>query len=368
MTTEHHFFADDAHATSFLENDWQQRPRFLRAALTSLPELPDWRTLCADDNVESRRVITMDDRFALEHGPFEPVDPTSPWTVLIQDADYHAPALRALFHAVRLLPSWRLEDIMMSVATTGASVGPHVDAYDVFLVQARGRRAWDVGETGQYNLRHDDGDLRLVEPFAVSDRYEATPGDVLYLPPDVPHHGVATSDDCVTLSIGFRSPSLLDVAATLLAQASGAPRYRDPALTPATQPGLIDAAAIARLRAQLKDYAQLADTDLLEALGELVTEPKDWLAPDPRDSSWPSAASSVVLSAGARLAFGTADRAHWAFANGVRYPLEDAESQQFVALLASGASAAVPASIAARTLLEQLWEDGVVNANRKQQP
>ena len=361
MTTDTSLFDDAASLDTFLTDDWQKRPRFLRAALGILPDLPDWRILCADDTVESRRVITDSDTYTLEHGPFDGPDPSLPWTVLIQDADFHAPALLPLLNTVRFVPRWRLEDIMMSVASRGGSVGPHVDAYDVFLVQAKGQRRWQIGRTGDYAARRDGGDLRLVEPFAAQETWTASPGDVLYLPPDVPHHGVATTDDCVTLSIGFRAPSLQEVAATLLAAAPGAPRYRDPKLSVATPGGHIDQATIDALRAQLIAFARLSDEQFLSALGELVTEPKDWLAPEPRDVPWPSTARKAILSPGSRVAFGRAEGQFRVFANGLIDVAEDAATEQFVSMLATGEPAAVPATEPGRALLERLWEDGVVD-------
>lgn len=365
MTTDTSLFDDAAAIRAFLTDDWQQRPRFFRTALTSLPALPDWRSLCADENVESRRVTTNHDIYSLEHGPFAHDDPSLPWTVLIQDADFHVPGLRPLLDTVSFIPRWRLDDIMMSVASRGASVGPHVDAYDVFLVQASGQRNWQIGDMGDYTARDDDGGLRLVEPFVAQDTYSAAPGDVLYLPPDVPHHGIATSDDCVTLSIGFRAPSLQDVAATLLATAPGAPRYRDPAQSTVAPDARIDQNTLNALRAQLHDFSTFSDDRLLNALGELVTEPKDWLAPAPRDIVWPDRARQAVLSPGSRIAFGQADGANRVFANGLAYLVDDTDTERFIIDLAAGNPATLPATDSGRALAQRLWEDGVVDVFEK---
>src|SRR5690606_24082984 len=54
------------------------------------------------------------------------------------------PDVAALLEHFRFLPRWRIDDIMISFAATGGSVGAHVDHYDVFLLQAHGHRRWMI--------------------------------------------------------------------------------------------------------------------------------------------------------------------------------------------------------------------------------
>ena len=353
---------DARDAANFLATHWQRAPRVFASAVPELPELPDWRAVVADQGVESRRVTTTEDgRYELEHGPFDGADPEQPWTVLIQDAEKHMPVLRQLLDTLPFLPRWRLEDVMMSVAVAGASVGPHVDEYDVFLVQARGARRWHVGEHGAGVPDDEHGDLRLVKPFAPALSMTAQPGDVLYLPPGVPHHGVA-ENDCVTLSIGFRAPLLRDLAAVALDHVESQSRLRDAGRTPAPDAMSLDAGSLGALRDQLR--ALLDDEAALAcALGELVTEPKEWLTPALADKGHAPRAGQVCrLHPGARLARFSNAGEEWLFANGERYVLGTGACVAFAKELGQVGCAPCPAESKTLELVEVLLDDGVLSA------
>jgi len=349
----------------FLADHWQREPLFLRAALPALPPTPQWRALAASDEVESRRIVTLaDGRLRLSDGPITSADPAQPWTVLIQDADFHAPALRALFHAIDFLPTWRTEDIMMSVASAGGSVGPHVDAYDVFLVQARGTRRWQIGRAGEYESAPHDGGLRLVKPFDAALSVVAAPGDVLYLPPDVPHYGVA-ENDCITYSIGFRAPTLHELSAVALEKLSSEPRYTDAGAERATDPARIDAPTIARLRQQLGAFLALDDATLAAALGEVMTEMKPWLAPDDARAddaavTLPCGSPHLATWPGMRLARYDDDAGGMLFANGQSYPLEEPGQVAIADNLSRHGHATCPDQPACRVLAQSLLDDGIV--------
>lgn len=350
-----------ADAARFLATHWQRAPLFLRAALGALPPAPKWRTLAASDEVESRRIVTFEDgRLRLTDGPVVGSDPAQPWTVLIQDADFHAPALRALFKAVDFLPAWRIEDIMMSVASAGGSVGPHVDAYDVFLVQAKGTRRWEIGRAGEYEHQPHGEGLRLVRPFDAAQVVEAEPGDVLYLPPDVPHHGVA-QDDCITYSIGFRAPTLHELAAVVLEKLPTDKRYADPGLTLTTQPSRINGEAITRLREQLRTFASLDDALLAAALGEVMTETKPWLLPDePQEHAELSKSVRLIAAPGIRLAIYDESGNAMLFANGHSYPLTTHGQITFADELALHRRTLCPDDEDCRALASTLFEAGIV--------
>ncbi len=354
---------DQREAEHFLATHWQQSPAFLPAALTAAPQIDNWRAHAASDHGECRRVVTTaPGDYRLEHGPFDNGDPSAPWTVLIQDADHHWPALKALIHAVDFLPRWRVEDVMMSIATPGASVGPHVDAYDVFLVQAAGQRRWEVGQRGDYQIDERTQDLRLVHPFDATDTFTAGPGDVLYLPPDVPHHGIAL-DDCVTYSIGFRAPTLHDLAAVALGELPSHVRYRDAGATRATDPTLIDANTLTRLRRQMRQFLELDDATLAAALGELMTEPKPWLIDEaaPTPALHPTAAPvQVALVRGARLARFAARGNAYLFANGQAYAIDSEVDAQWLTELAANGHATCPARADSQTLAQALLDDHVI--------
>jgi len=169
----------------------------------------------------------------------------------VQDVDKWDADVAALLESFAFLPRWRIDDVMVSFAAPGGSVGAHVDQYDVFLLQAQGQRCWQIDASDRPSLDfRDDAELRLLRRFSPTHEWVLGPGDMLYLPPGVPHHGVAV-DACLTFSVGMRAPSaaelLGDFVDTLAADADEALRYRDPGLAPPRSPGEIDAAAMERV-------------------------------------------------------------------------------------------------------------------------
>src|SRR5260221_416764 len=165
--------------------------------------------LAASADVSSRLVRHRGASWSLEHGPFSPSRfkqlPRRDWTVLIQDANHFSPGADGLLACFDFIPHARIDDVMVSYAAPGGSVGPHVDSYDVFLLQGRGKRRWQI--SGQKDHSFVPGlDLKILERFAPEAEWLLEPGDILYLPPGVAHHGVAETE-CLTWSIGFRAPS-----------------------------------------------------------------------------------------------------------------------------------------------------------------
>ncbi|MBA2238654.1 MAG: cupin domain-containing protein [Lysobacter sp.] len=248
----------------FLRDYWQKKPLLIRnafaqyAAADFQPPLQpeDLAGLACEESALSRIVVhdRANDAWSVRSGPFDeamfPSMPHQDWTLLVQDVDKWDADVAALLERFDFLPRWRIDDVMVSFAAPGGSVGAHVDQYDVFLLQAQGTRRWqiDAGERPPLAFR-DDVELKLLRHFNPSHDWLLGPGDMLYLPPGVPHHGVA-EDACLTFSIGMRAPSaaelLGDFVDTLAADADEALRYRDPDLVPATDPAEIDPAAIAR--------------------------------------------------------------------------------------------------------------------------
>ena len=248
----------------FLRDYWQKRPLLIRnafpgyAAADFQPPLQpeDLAGLACEESALSRIVVhdRASDAWSVRSGPFAeemfPDMPRQDWTLLVQDVDKWDADVAALLDSFGFLPRWRIDDVMVSFAAPGGSVGAHVDQYDVFLLQAQGHRRWqiDAGEKPPLEFR-DDVELKLLRQFTPSHEWLLGPGDMLYLPPGVPHHGVA-EDACLTFSIGMRAPAaaelLGDFVDTLAADADEALRYRDPDLVPATDPAEIDPAAIDR--------------------------------------------------------------------------------------------------------------------------
>jgi 50S ribosomal protein L16 3-hydroxylase len=271
-------------AADFLRNYWQKKPLLIRNAFPDFvsPISPeDLAGLACEEAALSRIVMQQraDDTWTVQHGPFaEELFPTlgdHDWSLLVQDVDKWDADIAALLPAFSFLPRWRIDDVMVSFAAPGGSVGAHVDQYDVFLLQAQGHRRWQIDVSKDPSLAfRDDVELKLLREFHPSHDWILGPGDMLYLPPGVPHHGVA-EDACLTFSIGMRAPSaaelLGDFVDTLSADADEALRYRDADLAPAADPNEIDAAAMQRVL-QALNALRMNDADKLgDWFGRFIT-------------------------------------------------------------------------------------------------
>ena len=247
----------------FLRDYWQQRPLLIRnpwEAWRNPLEPDELAGLACESEIESRLVIGGEGKWAVEHGPFAEARfgklGETPWTLLVQAVDHHVHEVSALLVPFRVIPNWRIEDVMVSYATNGGGVGPHYDQYDVFLIQGSGQRRWRIGQSCGANsalLPHED--LRLLAEFEATDEYLLEPGDILYIPPGIAHDGVAVGDDCMTYSIGFRAPSrselITDFADDLVAEMADDDRYSDAGLKVQANPGEITAEALEALHAMV---------------------------------------------------------------------------------------------------------------------
>ena len=269
----------------FLTQYWQKHPLLIRGALAGwqVPITPeDLAGLACEETVLARIVHRERKRalWTLQPGPYSEATftglPERDWTLLVQDVDKWDAEVAGLLDFVRFLPTWRIDDVMVSYATDGGGVGPHIDQYDVFLVQGIGRRRWSIStERNAPRALRPDTDLKLLAEFAPTHSFALEPGDVLYLPPDVPHDGVAEGA-CMTFSIGMRAPAeselLLDLAEHLAEHMPDTQRYSDPDLRPARARGLIDSAVLARVRAQLGPFAQrIKAGELALWFGRMIT-------------------------------------------------------------------------------------------------
>lgn len=278
-------------AETFLRRHWQKRPLLVRQAFPGFadPVSPARlaRLACRED-VDSRLVLVRGGPrpYTVVDGPQDPARlrrlPERDWTLLVHEVDRHVAAAGPLLAAFDFIPRWRRDDLLVSVAAPGGGVGPHVDAYDVFLVQGRGRRRWQVAQGGGRALRRGL-DLAVLRRFVPEAEWVLEPGDLLYLPPGLAHHGVAL-EECLTYSVGFRAPAVADLvahAARAAARTVGpGVLYGDPGRRPARDPALLEDEVVRALRA-LVDGA-LAGLDrgaFAELVGELVTEPRHGVPP-----------------------------------------------------------------------------------------
>ena len=284
---------DDLDAAGFLAAYWQKKPCLLRGFVPGFtsPLSPDELAgLSCEPDVESRIVIEHGETpWELRHGPFSAAAFAGlgdrGWTLLVQDVDKHLPELAGILDAFDFVPRWRIDDLMISFAPPGGSVGPHVDAYDVFLVQGLGRRRWTIDPEPSSLATLDGPEIAVLEDFRGQTSYDLAPGDALYLPPGVAHHGVAL-DECMTYSVGFRAPSRHELiesfASRVAAGIAESQRYADPDLALAeAEGGLIGPRALDRAREALGPLGRsVAAADLAEWFGAILTEPKAWLHPE----------------------------------------------------------------------------------------
>jgi 50S ribosomal protein L16 3-hydroxylase len=272
----------------FMRDVWQRRPLLIRRALPSFrPPVTRDRLfeLAARDDVESRCVTAFRGRWRLARGPFEPssLPPLARrnWTLLVQGIDLHLPAAHELLQRFRFVADARLDDLMASYATDGGGVGPHVDSYDVFLIQAHGRRRWRISRQRDRALI-DGLPLAILADFRPSAEWVLEPGDILYLPPGVAHDGVALGE-CITLSVGFRSPAWQELAEPWFLQqaerARLAGRYGDAGAAPTRRPGRLPPAMIeatwrrlSRLRPRRSDAIEMLLAQLSEPKAQVLFE------------------------------------------------------------------------------------------------
>lgn len=270
----------------FLREYWQRRPLLLRQAIPGFAALLARRELfelALRDDVEARVVRRDQGAWDVRHAPLGrrdlPAVRAPHWTLLVQGVDLHHDGVAALLQRFRFIPDARLDDIMISWASDGGGVGPHVDDYDVFLLQAQGRRLWRIGPVAQPPRLQPGQPLKLLRDFVAEEEFVVEPGDLLYLPPGWGHDGIAQGE-CMTYSVGFRAPPADELLRQLLwklaEELPPAERYSDrgkvagataahPARLPDDMVQFLSR-AFARLRPRRQDFTL--------ALGELLTEPK----------------------------------------------------------------------------------------------
>jgi 50S ribosomal protein L16 3-hydroxylase len=273
----------------FLQRHWQRRPLLVRGAFERFADPLSPREvleLATREEAQSRLVTRRGRRWSLEHGPFAANRfrqlPRRDWTVLVQDTNHFSAAADDLLRCFDFVPHARIDDVMVSYAVPGGGVGPHVDSYDVFLLQGHGRRRWRISRQRDHSFV-PGLPLRVLDGFVAEEEWVLEAGDMLYLPPGIAHHGVAESE-CLTWSIGFRAPSdaetvqgFLDFLRDRLAPVG---HFADPGLVPTRHPGEIPAAmlrhaatALRAIRWTPRDVREFAGRQLSEVKAHVFFEP-----------------------------------------------------------------------------------------------
>lgn len=389
----------------FMRRYWQKKPLLVRQAIPGLQPLLSRAALCrlaSRESVESRLIVHQANGWRMKQGPFGarnlPRLSQQAWTLLVQGVDLHDAGAHALLQQFRFAPDARLDDLMISFATTGGGVGPHFDSYDVFLLQASGRRRWKIGRQKDLTLQPDEP-LKILQNFKPEAEFLLEAGDMLYLPPGYAHDGVAEAalgsdgkaSDCMTYSIGFRVPARNELAAQLLHRlaefsedeaqtpprqdyrpAAHLPRlYRDPDQPATANPAALPAGLAAFARQAVLDA--LKDTRALGcALGECMTEPKPtvWFE-QPRQAWAPDAAQAgqtrIHLDPRTRMMY---DSNH-VFINGESYRAKGADAT-FMRRLADQRSVSArelrKASSSAIALLGDWYGAGWLQEKRTKRP
>src|SRR5690554_368227 len=327
----------------FLRDYWQKKPLLIRQAIPGFTpplDIDELAGLTLEETVESRLVMEQgpESPWQLFNGPFEESFlqnlPEKDWTLLVQAVDHLLPEVGELLKAFDFLPSWRVDDLMISYAPEGGSVGPHFDYYDVFLLQASGKRRWQLGQPcDESSPLRSDTRLKILTEFAANPEQDwvLEPGDVLYLPPQLAHWGTSLSQDCTTWSVGFRALSAEEIlcgAAYLMGESLEEDlRYNDADLCLPEPTEVIDDAGMTRVKSLLNQVIN-HPAALSEWFGRAMTQTK---YPDqllPQESTWTSATLHelveyaaeeeplLVVAEGSRLAFRISTEGNWLFADG----------------------------------------------------
>jgi 50S ribosomal protein L16 3-hydroxylase len=301
----------------FLAEYWQKKPLLIRQALPQFtsPLSPDELAgLACEMQVESRLIMERGGKhpWQVRHGPFTAADfaqlPETHWTLLVQEVDRHVPEIADLIDKFNFIPSWRIDDLMISYAVPQGSVGPHTDSYDVFLLQAYGSRRWQI--SSQVSELLPDFELKILREFTPEQEWIVSPGDLLYLPPNVAHYGVALTD-CMTFSIGFLAPShtdmLHDYVSFALSQLDENTRYTDPDLQSQAAFGEISAATLQKIKTMIDNLP--TDSALIQQwFGRFVTQARSGARLEPLEiaytaKTWFAELQHATLRRAARMAF-----------------------------------------------------------------
>lgn len=362
----------------FMKRYWQKKPLLVRQAISNFKPLLD-RTqlfeLAANEDAQTRMVIQepgSKSGWCFKHGPFQrralPPLKQPGWTILVQGVDLHHDRVHALMNQFRFVPDARLDDLMISFATDGGGVGPHFDSYDVFLLQAQGRRRWRIGRQKDLSLQ-PDVPLKILAHFEPEVEYLLEPGDLLYLPPRYAHDGIAEGE-CMTYSIGFRIPNRAELARELLQRLAeeaedsvGVSLYRDPDQPAVDQPAEIPARMLEFAQDALQDALQDSRA-LARGLGEYMTEPKPNVWFEARAESDGDAqalkAQGIRLDRRSRMMFD----AHHIFINGESFSASGRDATLMRALANTRYLAArdvAKLSAQALVLLTSWWVAGWLN-------
>jgi 50S ribosomal protein L16 3-hydroxylase len=286
----------------FLQEYWQKKPLFIKNAFPDLQSplsAEELAGLACEPDAESRIITHQRENndWELLQGPFEESVfgdlPAEDWTLLVQDIDKLVDGTDDFLKPFRFIPDWRIDDLMISYAVTGGSVGPHTDSYDVFLLQLKGCRQWKIDQRPGLPRKLLEGlPVRVLEEFITTDEWRTEPGDLLYLPPNLPHWGIALDDKCMTGSVGFVSPRESELFESwsdeVLSSLSINPVYADPDLQPQSHPAEISRQSLDKISQALDRLIDESRNQRDAWIGKMLSRSKSNLFIEPPEETLPA--------------------------------------------------------------------------------
>ncbi len=272
----------------FLDEYWQQKPLLIRQAFPDISapfSAEELAGLCCDTEVPARIIIEngleKNTPWQVIQSPLEEQHfldlPDSHWTLLVNDLERYYPEHLELLNHFRFIPDWRIDDLMVSYAPEGGSVGPHIDEYDVFLIQASGKRHWMLDSSADKDQLLPNVELEILSEFNTQQEWTLEAGDMLYLPPNLAHYGVA-ENECMTYSVGFRSPSQQELLESWLYSLTQddriSARYKDAGRKTQVHSGKIETEDIEALKKHLLQGVNSNNDAFTDWLGSYLTTPK----------------------------------------------------------------------------------------------
>ncbi|KAA9001713.1 cupin domain-containing protein [Affinibrenneria salicis] len=292
----------------FMQRHWQKRPVIIKRGFQQFvdPLAPDELAgLAMESEVDSRLISHHEGRWQVSHGPFESYDHLGEtnWSLLVQAVDHWHEPSAALMAPFRHIPDWRMDDLMISFSVPGGGVGPHLDQYDVFIIQGSGRRRWRVGEKVPMKQHCPHPDLLQVAPFDAIIDEEMESGDILYIPPGFPHEGYSL-ENSLNYSVGFRAPNARELLSSfadyVLASDLGSHRYSDPEIAPRAHPACILPQETSALQKMMLDLVQQPQ-HFNRWLGEFISQSRHELDLAPPEPPWQAGEIYDLLQQGEKL-------------------------------------------------------------------
>lgn len=266
---------------TFLRDYWQKKPLLIRRAIPDFQGLltrDELIKLAGQEEAQSRLISKKNDHWIVKQGPLVSQDfsgKKNSWTLLVHDVNHFYPCARDLLLKFRFIPYARLDDLMISYASKGGGIGPHIDSYDVFLLQGQGAKRWQISSQQDTRLI-EDVPLKILREFVPEQEWVLKSGDILYLPPNYAHHGMA-ENDCMTYSIGFRAPSHQELMVQFLVYMQDRIKadgwYKDPDMQLQTNPASISSAMFQQTKTIINKI-KWRNFDIENFLGIYLTEPK----------------------------------------------------------------------------------------------